>query len=138
MGNNAIRGLNSFSIIFILLLLYVFININKDFKNHNFKLFDIKYDLILSDIAPNSTGHALTDHLRIINIIEDIIFLLEQIALKKSSFIFKIFKGSQEKNLIKIIKKFYGKVSYFKPNSSRKNSSEIYIIAQNFLGIGKS
>ena len=59
--------------------------------------------------------------------------LLDEIALPSSSLIFKIWKGSEEKNIIKFLKKKYTKVSYFKPNSSRSESSEIFIVALKFI-----
>ena len=104
-----------------------------NFFKFNFKSFNIKYDLILSDIAPNTIGHQSTDHLRIASIIQDIISLLEDIALPKSNFIFKIWKGSEEKNILNQLKKQYETVSYYKPSSSRTESSEIFIVAENFI-----
>ena len=104
-----------------------------NFFKFNFKSFNIKYDLILSDIAPNTIGHQSTDHLRIASIIQDIISLLEDIALPKSNFIFKILKGSEEKNILNQLKKQYETVSYYKPSSSRTESSEIFIVAENFI-----
>ena len=92
-----------------------------------------KFDLILSDIAPNTTGHQTTDHLRMSSIIEDIISVLDLIALPSSSFVFKIWKGSEEIDIINKLKKKYKKVSYFKPQSSRTKSSEIFIVAQKFI-----
>ena len=103
------------------------------FLKYNFKSFNIKYDLILSDVAPNTTGHQSTDHLKISSIIQEIISILEYIALQNSSFVFKIWKGSEEKNILNQLKKQYKKVSYYKPKSSRKESSEIFIVAENFI-----
>ena len=104
-----------------------------DFLNIDFQLFNKKYDLILSDIAPNTTGHKSTDHLRICSYIYDIIDILDIISNKNSSFVTKIWKGSEEKVIIKKLKKKYNQVSYFEPKSSRKDSSEIFIVAQNFI-----
>jgi len=104
-----------------------------DFLNINYKSFKKKYDLILSDIAPNTTGHKSTDHLRICLYIYKIINILDLIANQNSSFVTKILKGSEEHLIIKRLKKNYSKVNYFKPQSSRKDSSEIYIVAQNFI-----
>ena len=67
--------------------------------------------------------------------IEYIISILDIIAKKNSSLILKIFKGIEEKNIISVLKKNYRKVEYFKPNSSRKDSTEIYIIGKNFFKI---
>ena len=120
----------------ILDMKYKHSNINfykEDFMNFDYLKFSNKFDLILSDLAPNTTGHQSTDHLRIISMIENIIFLLDNIALISSSFIFKIWKGSEETSLIKTLKKRYKTISYFKPESSRKESSEIFIVAKNFI-----
>ncbi len=105
----------------------------EDFLKFNYDKIEKKFDLILSDIAPNTTGHQSTDHLRISSMLFDIIDLLDKIIIKKGVFITKIWKGSEEKNLIKILKKKFKEVSYFKPKSSRKDSVEIFVIAKNFI-----
>ena len=105
----------------------------KDFIEFDFKSLNKKYDLILSDIAPNTTGHQSTDHLRLASIIQDIITQLNYVSLPKSNFVFKIWKGSEENNILNRLKKQYTKVSYYKPISSRNESSEIYIVAENFI-----
>ena len=104
-----------------------------DFLNIDFKTFNKKYDLVLSDIAPNTIGHKSTDHLRICSYIYDIIDILDIVANKDSSFVCKILKGKEEDFIIKKLKNKYNQVSYFKPKSSRKDSSEIFIVAQNFI-----
>ena len=91
------------------------------------------YDLILSDIAPNTTGHQSTDHLRITNMLFDIIEILDKVLINEGSFAAKIWKGSEEKDLVNKIKKKFELVSYFKPDSSRKDSAEIFIVARNFI-----
>ena len=104
-----------------------------DFSNFEYNKKENLYDLILSDIAPNTTGHQSTDHLRIANMLFDIINLLNKVLIKNGKFVAKIWKGSEEKELIKKLKDNFKIVSYFKPNSTRKNSSEIFIIAQDFI-----
>ena len=107
--------------------------IKENFLTYDYSKIPHKFDLILSDIAPNTTGHQTTDHLRLSSIIEDIISVLDLIALPSSSFVFKIWKGSEEIDIINKLKKKYKKVSYFKPQSSRTKSSEIFIVAQKFI-----
>ena len=104
-----------------------------NFLNIDFKAFNKKYDLILSDISPNTIGHKSTDHLRICSYIFDIIDILNLIANRNSSFVTKIWKGKEEDLIIRKLKNKYNQVSYFKPESSRKDSSEIFIVAQNFI-----
>lgn len=105
----------------------------EDYLNFNYDKLKKNFDLILSDIAPNTTGHQSTDHLRISNMIFDIIEILDKILAKNGVFICKIWKGSEEKELMKTLKSKFNTVSYFKPESSRKDSSEIFIVAINFL-----
>ena len=104
----------------------------EDFLKYNFTNLKNKFDLVLSDVAPNTTGHQSTDHLRISQLIYEVIDRLEIILKKQGSFIFKIWKGEEEKEIIKMLKKFFDKVEYFKPKSSRQESSEIFIISRGF------
>ena len=104
-----------------------------DFLNFNYNQKENYYDLLLSDIAPNTTGHQSTDHLRIATMLFDIIELLDKVIINNGSFITKIWKGSEEKEVINKLKKKFKFVSYFKPDSSRKDSAEIFIIAREFI-----
>ena len=104
-----------------------------DFLSFDYSKKENYYDLILSDIAPNTTGHQSTDHLRIATMLFDIIELLEKVLVTDGSFITKIWKGSEEKEIINQLKKKFKFVSYFKPDSSRKDSAEIFIVARNFI-----
>ena len=104
----------------------------EDFLKYNFTNLKNKFDLVLSDVAPNTTGHQSTDHLRISQLIYEVIDRLEIILKKQGSFIFKIWKGEEEKEIIKMLKKIFDKVEYFKPKSSRQESSEIFIISRGF------
>ena len=104
-----------------------------DFLNFDYDKKENYYDLILSDIAPNTTGHQSTDHLRIASMLFDIIELLEKVLVSDVSFITKIWKGSEEKEIINQLKKKFKFVSYFKPDSSRKDSAEIFIVSRNFI-----
>ena len=104
----------------------------EDFLKYNFNNIKNKFDLVLSDVAPNTTGHQSTDHLRISQLIYEVIDRLEIILKNQGSFIFKIWKGEEEKEIIKMLKKIFDKVEYFKPKSSRQESSEIFIISRGF------
>ena len=104
----------------------------EDFLNFDFNKIVQNYDLVLSDIAPNTTGHKSTDHLRISYLLFNIINLLDKILLKNGSFVTKIWKGSEEKEILKLLNKKFKNVQYFKPSSSRKDSSEIFLVAQYF------
>ena len=105
----------------------------EDYLEFDYNKLENYFDLVLSDIAPNTTGHQSTDHLRISNMVFEIIKIIDKILIKRGIFITKIWKGSEEKELINILKNKFENVSYFKPDSSRKDSVEIFIVAKNFL-----
>ena len=104
----------------------------EDFLKYDFNNFKNKFDLVLSDIAPNTTGHQSTDHLKISQLINEIIERLKIILKVKGSFICKIWKGEEEKEIINKLKSMFNKVDYFKPKSSRQESSEIFIISREY------
>ena len=108
---------------------------DEDFLKFNYQKIERNFDTILSDIAPNTTGHQSTDHLRLSSMIFDIIEILDQLMITGGAFVTKIWKGSEEKEIIKILKNKFNKVSYFKPDSSRKDSVEIFIIAENYKSL---
>ena len=105
----------------------------EDYLTFNYDKKENYFDLILSDIAPNTTGHKSTDHLRISRMLFDIIDLQDKILVNGGHFVAKIWKGSEEKELVNKLRNKFKLVSYFKPDSSRKDSSEIFIVARNFI-----
>jgi 23S rRNA (uridine2552-2'-O)-methyltransferase len=93
-----------------------------------------KADVILSDMAPNTTGNANVDHLRIMDLVEQTYnFAINHLA-KDGSFVAKVFAGGTESQLLAKIKQSFAKVNHFKPDASRKESKEIYLVATGFRG----
>lgn len=86
-------------------------------------------DVVLSDMAANTTGHSATDHIRIIDLCENAFHFALQILKPGGHFVAKIFRGGTEGELLAEVKKNFTTVKHFKPNSSRKESSEFYLIA---------
>jgi 23S rRNA (uridine2552-2'-O)-methyltransferase len=86
-------------------------------------------DIVLSDMAANTTGHSQTDHLRILDLCENALIFALTILKPGGHFVAKIFRGGAEANLLTIAKQNFKKVKHFKPDSSRKESSEFYLIA---------
>ena len=91
-----------------------------------------KADLVMSDMAPNTTGHAGTDHLRIIGLAELALEFALEILAPGGAFIAKVFQGGTEKEMLKPLKKHFNFVRHAKPPASRKESSEQYVIATGF------
>lgn len=91
-------------------------------------------DLVMSDMAPNTTGHAATDHIRIMGLAENALDFALQILAKDGAFIAKVFQGGSEKNMLDTMKQCFESVRHVKPPASRKESSELYVVAQGFRG----
>ncbi len=91
-----------------------------------------KADLVLSDMAPSATGHARTDHIRIMALAEAAAYFAVEILTPGGAFICKFFQGGAEKELLELLKKHFTKVKYAKPPASRKESSETYLVAIGF------
>jgi len=92
-----------------------------------------KCNVVLSDMAANTTGDSFVDHLRIITLLEDALKLAVKILKPNGSFVGKIFQGGNSDELVSLLKENFEKVKYFKPNSSRKDSKEIYLVATGFI-----
>ncbi len=86
-------------------------------------------DVVLSDMAANTTGHSQTDHLRIMDLCENALIFALKILKPGGHFVAKIFRGGAEGDLLDLVKQNFKKVKHFKPESSRKESSEFYLVA---------
>lgn len=102
--------------------------LNRHNLDNNFGLCDV----IMSDMAANTSGDRKVDHLRIINLVEEALFFAEKFLKKDGVFIAKIFQGGNSDEILKKLRKNFSSVKYFKPNSSRKDSSETYLVALDF------
>jgi 23S rRNA (uridine2552-2'-O)-methyltransferase len=91
-------------------------------------------DLVLSDMAPNTTGHSATDHIRIIDLAEHALDFAMQVLAPGGGFIAKVFQGGSEKQMLEPMKRAFTSVRHAKPPASRKESSELYVVAMGFRG----
>lgn len=91
-------------------------------------------DLVLSDMAAPTTGHAQTDHLRIMALLELAWDFAEDVLAPGGAFVCKVFQGGTENDLLSRMKLLCETVKHAKPPSSRKESAELYVIAQGFKG----
>ncbi len=89
-------------------------------------------DLVLSDMAPNTTGHAATDHIRIIGLAQLALHFAMEVLAEGGSFVAKVFQGGSEKDMLTPMKQAFATVKHAKPPASRKESSELYVVAQGF------
>ena len=89
-------------------------------------------DVVLSDMAAQATGHAGTDHLRVIGLLEAAFEFALDVLAPGGVFVGKAFKGGTEGELLARIKKRFKTVRHAKPPSSRKESAETYVVALGF------
>ena len=91
------------------------------------KYFNQKVDILLSDMAPNTSGHKLTDHLKIIELVETAINCSNKFLKREGYFVCKIFQGGAQGKLLELMRNSLKKIKYIKPLASRKESSEVYL-----------
>lgn len=91
-------------------------------------------DLVVSDMAANTVGHKQTDHLRTMGLVEAAVDFAITTLSPGGAFVAKVFAGGTDADLLNILKKNFTSVKHAKPPSSRKDSSEWYVIAQGFKG----
>lgn len=95
---------------------------------------DGQADVVMSDIAPNTMGHAKTDHLRILALVEAAYEFATEVLKPGGSFVAKVFMGGTENQLLSRMKKEFKTVKHVKPAASRKESAEGFVLAQGFKG----
>jgi 23S rRNA (uridine2552-2'-O)-methyltransferase len=89
-------------------------------------------DLVLSDMAPNTTGHKDTDHLRIMGLVEAAYDFAKEVLKPGGGFVAKVFQGGAQQDLLAQMKRDFSSVKHVKPPSSRKESSEQYLVATGY------
>lgn len=89
-------------------------------------------DLVLSDMAAPTTGHAATDHLKIMALAEAAFEFAAQVLAPGGAFVAKVFQGGSERTLLAALKLRFQSVRHAKPPASRADSAETYVVAQGF------
>ncbi|WP_336958244.1 RlmE family RNA methyltransferase [Sphingobium aquiterrae] len=91
-------------------------------------------DLVMSDMAANTVGHAQTDHLRTMGLVEAAAWFAIENLKPGGTFVAKVFAGGTDGELLTVLKRHFSTVKHAKPPASRKGSSEWYVVAQGFKG----
>ena len=91
-------------------------------------------DIVLSDMAPSATGHAATDHLRIVALAEDAFAVASQILKPGGALVAKVFQGGAEGALLAALKRDFAELRHAKPPASRAELAETYVVATGFRG----
>lgn len=95
-------------------------------------------DLVLSDMAANTVGHAQTDALRTMGLVETALDFAIQNLAPGGVFVSKVFAGGADSALVAEMKRNFTSVKHAKPPSSRKGSVEWFVVAQGFKGRAES
>src|SRR5215470_4624004 len=91
-------------------------------------------DVVLSDMAANTTGHRQTDHLRIMALAEAAAHFGREVLAPDGSFLCKVLQGGTEAALLAELKRDFAGVKHIKPPASRSDSAELYLLARGFRG----
>jgi 23S rRNA (uridine2552-2'-O)-methyltransferase len=91
-------------------------------------------DVVLSDMAPNTTGHRKTDQLRILGLVEGATAFASEVLNPGGTFVAKVFQSGADAALMSELKRDFASVRHVKPASSRSDSSERYVLAMGFRG----
>jgi 23S rRNA (uridine2552-2'-O)-methyltransferase len=89
-------------------------------------------DVVLSDMAANATGHAKTDHLKIMALVEAAADFAREVLSPGGSFLAKVLQGGTEGALLAGLKRDFSSVKHVKPAASRADSAELYLLATGF------
>jgi 23S rRNA (uridine2552-2'-O)-methyltransferase len=91
-------------------------------------------DLVMSDMAAPATGHAQTDHLRVMALVEAAYDVARHLLAPGGTFVAKVLAGGTEREMLETLKRDFKKVHHAKPAASRSDSREMYLVALGFRG----
>jgi 23S rRNA (uridine2552-2'-O)-methyltransferase len=95
-------------------------------------------DVVMSDMAANTTGHRKTDQLRMVGLVETAAAFATDVLNRGGTFVAKVFQSGADAELLAQLKRDFSSVRHVKPASSRQDSSERYVLATGFRGEGTS
>jgi len=93
-----------------------------------------KADLVMSDMAAPATGHAKTDHLRVMGLVEAAYDVARHLLGPGGAFVAKVLAGGTEREMLTRLKQDFAKVHHAKPGASRADSREMYLVATGYRG----
>jgi 23S rRNA (uridine2552-2'-O)-methyltransferase len=104
------------------------------FDVHDLRHLDVedKFDVVLSDMAPNTTGIKSVDQIKSLNLVESVFGLLPKFLRPGGNFVIKVFDSQDAQNYLKTQKNLFSEFHYLKPKSTRSVSKEFFVIGKNF------
>lgn len=92
------------------------------------------FDVVVSDMAPSTTGIKSVDQDRSLNLVEMVFYHLPKLLKTDGNFVIKVFDSNQAQIFLKDQKKLFEKFHYLKPKSTRSVSKEFFVIGLGFKG----
>jgi 23S rRNA (uridine2552-2'-O)-methyltransferase len=91
-----------------------------------------QFDVVLSDMAPNTTGIQSVDQARSLNLVEMVFSLLPKFLKPGGNLVIKVFESQSAQDYLKDQKKYFEELHYLRPKSVRSVSKEYFVIGKNF------
>ncbi len=91
-----------------------------------------RYDTVLSDMAPNTTGDPRSDHFRSINLANDAIGIAPELLVADGTMVIKVFEGEAYPDFLREMGRMFRFAKGFRPKATRDASREMFIVAQGF------
>jgi 23S rRNA (uridine2552-2'-O)-methyltransferase len=108
--------------------------LNEDAPEKLIAMMGGRADVVLSDMAANTTGHRKTDQLRIVGLVETAAAFAAEVLNPGGTFVAKVFQSGADADLLAQLKRDFANVRHVKPAASRQDSSERYVLASGFRG----
>lgn len=108
--------------------------LSPDAEERLFAALDGPADLVLSDLANAATGHRQTDHLKTMALCEAAYDFACKVLVPGGAFVAKVLRGGTEDQLLATMRRDFKAVRHFKPDASRQDSSELFVVATGFRG----
>jgi len=93
-----------------------------------------KADAVVSDMAAHATGHRQTDHFKIMALADAGLIFARQVLKPDGTYVCKVLRGGAESELLTMLKQEFRSVRHFKPQSSREDSAELFLVAMGYRG----
>lgn len=90
------------------------------------------FDVVLSDMAPSTTGIKSVDQARSLELVESVFGILPRFLRPGGNFVIKVFESQDAQDFLKAQKSLFGEISYLRPKSTRSVSKEFFVIGKNF------
>ena len=91
------------------------------------------YDVVLSDMAPDTTGIRATDQARSARLVEEALSRAERLLAPLGAFVAKVFQGPDVEQLRKRMARRFAEARLLKPEASRQQSTELYLVGKGFV-----